>query len=170
MLEEISTDQGKVQKGERIISKGELVNDQKHKILISLKYEYETSLGSSTNYYWILFGQILFVAVSILVLFLFLFNYRREILQDSLKTTFILILFTITISAAILGLKLDTAITTAILGLQTDTFSMYLLPFTILPIIIRTFYDARLALFIHMVAILLIGFVAPNGFSFSYIV
>ena len=92
MLEAISTDEGKVQKGERIVSKGEVVNDKKHKILLSLKYEYETSLGSSTNYYWILTGQILFVSVSILVLFLFLYNYRREILQDSLKTTFILIL------------------------------------------------------------------------------
>ena len=156
MLENVSETRGMVQKGERIISKGDVVNTKKHRILVSLKQEYETSLGSSTNYYWILTGQILFVALSILVLFLFLYNFRREILQDSLKTTFILVLFAVTIATAILGLKID-------------TLSLYLIPFTILPIIIRTFYDARLALFIHIVTILLIGFVAPNGFEFVFI-
>lgn len=168
LIENVSIDRGKIQRGERIISKGEVVNNKKHKILLSLKYEYETSLGSSTNYYWILTGQIVFVSVSILVLFLFLFNFRREILQDSLKTTFILLLFAITVTIALLGLKID-SITPSILGLNTDVFFMSVIPFTILPIIIRTFYDARLALFIHIVAILIIGFVAPNGFEFVFI-
>ncbi|NOZ45680.1 MAG: HDIG domain-containing protein [Chlorobi bacterium] len=156
LLENISTTRGMIQKGERIISKGDVVNYEKFRILTSLKQEFETTLGTTANYYWILTGQLLFVAVSILVLFLFLYNFRREILQDSLKTTFIIVLFLITILAAILGLKIN-------------TLSLYLIPFAILPIIIRTFYDARLALFIHMVAILIIGFLAPNGFEFVFI-
>ncbi len=47
--------------------------------------------------------------------------------------------------------------------------SIYLLPFAILPIILKTFYDSRLALFIHIITILLIGFFAPNSFEFVFL-
>jgi hypothetical protein len=46
--------------------------------------------------------------------------------------------------------------------------SLYIVPFALLPIIIRTFYDARLALFIHIVTILVVGFNAPNSFEFVF--
>jgi putative nucleotidyltransferase with HDIG domain len=44
-----------------------------------------------------------------------------------------------------------------------------MIPFTLLPIIIKTFYDARLALFVHTIAILMVGFMAPNGFEFIFL-
>ena len=47
--------------------------------------------------------------------------------------------------------------------------SIYLLPFAILPIILKTFFDSRLALFVHIITILLIGFFAPNGFEFVFL-
>jgi hypothetical protein len=37
------------------------------------------------------------------------------------------------------------------------------------PIIIKTFYDSRLALFIHIITVLLVGFFAPNGFEFIFL-
>jgi hypothetical protein len=46
---------------------------------------------------------------------------------------------------------------------------LYVVPFALIPIIIKTFYDARLALFIHIITVLLVGFFAPNGFEFVFL-
>jgi len=46
--------------------------------------------------------------------------------------------------------------------------SVYLIPFAIIPIIVRTFYDPRLALFILLVAMMIAGFIVPNSFEFIF--
>src|SRR5690606_2193944 len=46
---------------------------------------------------------------------------------------------------------------------------IYLVPFTILPITLRSFFDTRLALFVHMMAILLCGLMLPNSFEFVFL-
>ncbi len=156
LTENISVTYGMVQSGERIISKGEVVHDDAYKILESLKKEFESSLGNSSNYYLIIFGQIILIFSTIFILFLFLFNFRKEILYDWHKTFFILLIIILIISLAVLIIKIE-------------NISIYIVPFAILPIILRTFYDARLALFIHIISILLIGFLAPNGFEFVFL-
>ncbi len=156
LINDISLTKGMVQAGELIVTKGEIINTKKFLILKSLKSEYEKSLGSSTNYHLILLGQIILIFASVLVLFLFLYNFRREILNNNVKTTFILLLVLITVITASMVIK-------------SNIISLYVVPFAILPIIISTFYDDRLALFIHTITILLIGFLAPNGFEFVFL-
>ena len=51
----------------------------------------------------------------------------------------------------------------------SQSFSIYLLPFCILPIIIRAFYDTRIALFTHLVTVLIVSFMAPDRFEFTFI-
>ena len=43
------------------------------------------------------------------------------------------------------------------------------MPFCLLPIIVKAFFDTRLALFTHLVAIIIIGFIVPNSFEFIYL-
>jgi len=152
-LDNVSITKGMVQKGQRIISKGDVVKGETYRILQSLKRSYQQRVGTSNVL--ILIGQTIFVFVSMLMLFLFLWNFRREILQDSLKTTFMLflVLFFIAVSSLLV---------------RYSDVSLYIVPFALLPIIIRTFYDARLALFIHIVTILVVGFNAPNSFEFVF--
>ena len=52
--------------------------------------------------------------------------------------------------------------------MKAQTLSHYLAPMCILPIILRVFFDTRLALFAHMVSSLILGFIAPGGFEFVY--
>lgn len=155
-INNISLTKGMIQAGELIIAKGEIINDQKFLILKSLRSEYEKSLGTSANYHLILLGQIILIFTSVLVLFLFLYNFRKEILKHNLKTAFILLLVLISVFTASMIIK-------------SNIISLYVVPFAILPIIISTFYDDRLALFIHTITILLIGFIAPNGFEFVFL-
>jgi putative nucleotidyltransferase with HDIG domain len=156
LVQEISITKGFVQAGERIISRGELVNSQKFTILESYKHEYEARLGYSSKRYLVLIGQLILVSASILVLFLFLYNFRNAIFQNNLNISFILLLLVLFVFIANMTLRIS-------------FLNFYFIPFALIPIIIRTFYDARLALFIHILALLIIGFLAPNAFEFVFL-
>jgi membrane-associated HD superfamily phosphohydrolase len=152
LLSNVSLTKAMIQAGEKIISQGEIVDTRLHQILVSLKYESETKIGDGYSSQLILLGQTIFVFACIFMLFLFLLNFRIEILKHSLKTTFILML--------------------VILIVIISRFSinyLYVIPFALVPIIIKTFYDSRLALFIHIISVLLVGFIAPNGFEFIFL-
>lgn len=156
MLSNISTSTGMVENGQRIISKGELINTEKYQILESLKHEYESQLVSESKYYKIIFGQIILISISIIVLILFLNAFRKDILADNNKIVFILLLIFVMVFVTSLVIK-------------TDANYVYLIPLCLVPVIIRVFFDTRLALFIHLVTIILIGFLAPNSFEFVFI-
>ena len=42
-------------------------------------------------------------------------------------------------------------------------------PLCILPLVLKTFFDARLGLFVHVLTILLLGFIVPNSFEFLFL-
>ena len=155
LLDELSLTQGMVQAGEKIIALGEVVNDDKQILLQSLKREYETNPNIERNYFLIILGQLLIVSLTFLILYLFLLHFRKEVLESSLKTFFIVMLVTI------MALM-------AWFTINNERISINLVPFVILPIIVKTFYDARIALFVHLITVLLVGFLAPNGFEFVF--
>jgi cyclic-di-AMP phosphodiesterase PgpH len=155
-LENISLTRGKVQQGERIIAKGELIDQEKYRLLESYRLEYLAQTGGTYNYLMLIIGHIILVTMALLVIFLFIALFRKDILADNLKIAFILLITTL---MAFMGS----------LSLTFDFVHIYALPFGILPIVIRAFYDTRLALFTHLVNCLILGFIAPNGFEFAFI-
>lgn len=155
LMQELSLTQGMVQAGEKIIALGEVVNDDKLLLLQSLKHEYESNPNIDRNYFLIILGQLVIVVFAFFALYLFLIHFKREVLNNAVKTFFIVML--VVIMAII-----------AKLTINNERISMYVVPFVILPIIIRTFYERRIALFVHLIAILLVGFMAPNGFEFVF--
>ncbi len=156
MLKNLSQTKGLVYAGERIISKGEIVNQELYQILFSLKREFESRVSYSDDRGFLIGGQALIIVILFVVLFLFLLNFRPEILQHDSKLIFILLLITsITVVSSLL--------------LRREVVSIYIIPFAIIPIFIRTFYDSRLALFIHLVTVFLVGFFVPNSFEFVFI-
>ncbi len=156
LIDDISLTAGMVQAGERIISRGEVVTADKYRILESLKKEYEASSGTSFNHMMIIFGQIIIVGSMLAILYLFLFHFRKEIFLNNAHTFFILLLLTI----FVLIIRL---------AASSQDISVYFIPLVIVPIIIRTFFDSRLALFIHMVLIMIVGFIVPNSFEFIFL-
>lgn len=152
-LKNMSQTRGFVQAGERIIFKGEVVDEQKYRILVSLKKEYENSVGLSANVYLIIFGHLLLIITILAMLVMFAYNHRPEILQNTRKTILILLLINLFVVVASLSVKYSLV-------------NLYIIPFAILPIIIKVFFDERIALFAHIVTIFIVGFIAPNGFEF----
>jgi len=155
LMREISLTRGVIQKGQLIISRGEIVNDSKYMILKSLRTEYERRLGLYTNWL-VIFGRLILVAACYLALYLFMFNFRFDILSSSHKTFFIILIVLLFF------------IITRIVAYLPNA-SIYVIPFAIIPIVVRTFYDSRLALFVYLIAIILSGFIVPNSFEFIFI-
>jgi len=152
----ISPTYGLVQEGERIISKGEVVNDARFKVLGSLKSYYEENLGGSETFYVILLGQILLITIVITVLLLFLISFRKEILSDNRNIVLILLV-----------IILITMLTSLIVS-YSPAF-LYIVPVCLVPIVISAFFDTRMALYVYLITAIILGLLVPNSFEFVFL-
>lgn len=153
LIENLSSNHGIVQEGERIISQGDIISANTFSILESLRITYEKSRGENSKYILTVLGRILLVIMLLLTLYLFLLNIRRKLIRSKRDVAFILV----TLSIMIVGCSLV---------IRTAAFDIYVIPFTALALIIRTFLDTRVAIFVNTIAALLIGFMVPNGYEF----
>ena len=155
-ISHISYTRGKVTSEELIILKGDIVEGRKLAILNSLKSEFDSKVWSDSNYNWIVFGYTILVSLALLMLLLFLHKYRIEIFENNNKVTFIFF----NVFAMIF-------IQTLVIKYNSDY--LYIVPLSILPIILKAFFDARLGLFAHVLTVLLLGYIVPNSFEFIYL-
>jgi len=155
--QKISKVNGKVSVGELIISEGELVTPKIYLKLLSYKKEFEGDQISSRANLFILAGQIILISLCFLIIFLFIRAKRAQLFSDSSAIKFILLNLLIFIALARFSLVFS------------NNNLIYVVPFCILPLVIRSFYDLRLALFIYTIAIVLIGWLAPNPFHFVFV-
>jgi len=151
-LNEISMKKGMIQQGELIVSKGEIVTPEIFQVLHSLKVAYNDQ-KQNVNTFLVLLGKLIFVFFVLMLIYVFLYNFRRELLRDLVKTSFILFMIVLIVFVAS---------TTA----RLEKISFYIIPFAILPIILRTFFDERVAVFVHVLTTLIIGIIAPNSYEF----
>ncbi len=155
-LSGISLTKGLVAEKERIIFKGDIVEGDNLVKLNSLKDEFDSQVWSKSNSNWIVLGYSLLVALSFLMLLLFLRKYRLDIFENNNKVTFIF--FNI-----ILIILLVTFI------VKYDAKYIYVAPIVMLPLVLKAFFDSRLGLFAHTLTVLLLGFIVPNSFEFVFV-
>jgi len=155
-LKQILPTKGMVQKGEIIIFKGNLVDGDKFAKLRSLKEVYEGSLSDQRAWYFLLGGQVLLVSILFLIMYLLIYQFRPQVLEDISRLTFILVNVLLMVMAARLVLSFDSQY-------------IYLVPFAILPLVLRSFFDTQFTLFMHILAMLIIGFVVQNSFEFIFL-
>jgi cyclic-di-AMP phosphodiesterase PgpH len=151
-LSEVSMKEGMIQQGELIVSKGEIVTPEIYMVLHSLKAAYSDTQGN-VNVFLVLLGKVIFILFTLLLIYIFLYYVRRELLQDTVKTGFILFMIVLMVFIA-----------RAYINIEKKWF--YIIPFTILPIILRSFFDERIAVFVHVLTVMIIGILAPNGYEF----
>jgi putative nucleotidyltransferase with HDIG domain len=154
LLKEISLTKGRVQSGEKIIDHGDLVDASKYDILNSLKQVTLEKNGNS-NSPNILIGQIIVVLGILCVYFLYLFLFRQKFLVHTKNVVFMLSIIVILCFFTSMVIKFD--------------FSPYIIPYTILSIVISTFFDTRTALFSLITTVLLCSFIVPSEFDFLFL-
>jgi hypothetical protein len=91
-----------------------------------------------------------------MMLFLFLKKYRPEIYYNNVKVTFIFF-----------NILLMVFVTTLVV--KYNEVYVFVVPLCILPLILKTFFDARLGLFVHVLTVLILGFVVPNSFEYIFL-
>ena len=155
LLDRVSTTHGLIQKGELIISTGELVNPEKYQMLLSLKRDYEQDLGGSESQLYIIIGNSLLIILLFLIQFLFIIIYYRNTF-DSVKQVVLILLSQLAL------------ILIALYVFRNFPQWTYMIPFAILPILIAVFINKRVAIIIHLVTVMILGFYAPNSFNFFY--
>jgi len=156
LLNQISHTKGLVSNGVRIISRGEIVDADKFGILNSLKMKFESQLWSKSNFNWITLGYSIIVGITLFFLLLFLKKNRISIYLNNTKITFIFLIILIFIS-----------ITIAVFKYQPDY--IYVVPLCSIPLLLRAFFDSRLGLFVHVLTLLILGFIVPNNFEFLFL-
>lgn len=130
-----------VQRGEKIISRGDLVNEHKYQVLTSYLTESEHHFDSREEGITIL-GEALYVFILILGFTIYLAIYRRDYfdrIRSACMLYALIIIFTILASVLV----------------SHNLFHVYIIPFAIVPIFIRVFMDSRTAFMAHMVVVLI---------------
>ncbi len=151
----LSTTRGMVQKGELIIAKNNVIDDEVYQKLQSFKEIYEAQTKTIGDSKLVYFGQILLVGFIVSLLMVFLKLFRKDIFADNRQLTLILLVTTTMLLSLTWAIKLNLP-------------SLYYIPFCIVPIIIRILFDTRLALYLHLLVILIAGFFVPNSFEFVF--
>lgn len=142
ILNNYSWANGLVVSGQKIIDRGEIISLETYNILESLRKESIKRNESTGQSRLILGGQILFVGMLMLCFMLYLDLFRKDyyLRKGSLSLLFTLIVFYSVITA---------------LMVTHNIFNVYIIPYAMLPIIIRIFLDSRTAFLTHVITILI---------------
>ena len=145
---------GVVAEGERIIAQGEVVDQKRFQILNSLRVEYLSDLWASSEQS-IIIGYSILVSILIFLTFLFLWRYRPLVYENNTKVVFVFSTILIMVAAIKLAITYNINF-------------VYVVPLCIVPLLLKTFFDTRLAFFVFLMGLLLIGFMVPSDFSFIF--
>ena len=153
LLSGISGSTGLVLRGERIIDRGERVNLRQKAILDSLRRESERRKEDVDNERIILFGRFGLIAAFMALLVIYLRMFRRELYQS--PHTVYLIFSVVTIFPLLTYLLCT-----------YKFFSVYIIPFAMLPIVLRVFTDTRTAFMSHLTMVLLASIPLHTHYQF----
>ena len=130
-----------VQRGQKIISRGDIVDDDAYQVLISYEQENEQRHNSRETGLTLL-GRVLYVLVFVLAFTIYLGMYRKDYFSRlrSACMLYALIIIFVGLVALLVGHSL---------------LHVYILPFAIVPIFVRVFMDSRTAFMTHMTVVLI---------------
>ena len=156
-IDDIMLTFGMVQKDELIIMEGEIVTEEKYQIINSLQREYADITAKnffSRNY--MLYGQLLLVSIVFIALYLTLRMLRTDIFEHLRYINLILLLMLLTIVPSFLIIKYVPSM-------------IYLMPVAIMAMLLMTFFDARIAIIVQIMTLIIISLAVPNPFQYFFV-
>ena len=144
---------GQVQSGQKIVDRGDLVDEYTFNVLRSMeRYQQERSKSSSERVA-LIGGQVLFTCLLMVLLVLYFTQFRGD--------------YVFTLSYVLLTLSLYTLFPLITYGLiRHHLMSVYLVPYCVLPIIMRIFMDSRTAFITHTLMLLTCAIALHHPFEF----
>ena len=155
-IQQVDISHGMVQQGQRIIDQGEIVDARTYNILASLKRVTEERSGTSGKNNGLILGQLILILMMFGSFYMYLLFFRPNEYRNRKHVLFMLLLIVIFL--------LLTAVT-----IRFDLFNVFIIPYAIVTILIRTFIDSRTALFASLITIILSSLMVPFPFEFIVI-
>ena len=142
LLSTVSPAKGVVQNGQKIVDRGEIIDQQTYDILNSLRHAWEKRSDTVQEIHLTFIGQTLLVSVLILCFMIFLELFRKEYYQR--KRSVLLLFALIVFFPVILSIMVE-----------ENLSNVYVVPLAMIPIIIGIFLDSRTAFMAHTTIILI---------------
>lgn len=152
----ITTSEGMVMKGELIIPKDGIVSAEAYQKLVSFREQYNEEVTADKSHLGVFAGYFILTSLIVGVFIFYLYLFASHIYQRFNKLLFIL-MWLVVYSYLVFAVE------------QADVLSAYMIPFCIVPIVIKTFYNERLALFTHIVVVLIASFLSSLGYEFTFL-
>ena len=133
-----------IQKGQRIINRGDLIDHAAAQIIKTYLNEIKKieSAESSTSRTNIFIGQIMFVIIAMTLLYFYLYTYQPDVAKNTYKYTFTI---------------LATSVFPILTGimLTNELGYVFILPYAIVPLMLCLFINSHTAFVVHMISILI---------------
>ena len=142
LLSSIPPASGMVMSGQKVIDRGDIVDEYTYRVLSSFEREIKRRSATQTQITNTIIGQVIFVTLMVFLFTMYLGLFRRDYFN---KPRSIAMLYTlITLFPVVISLMM-----------RHNFLSVYMLPFAMVPIFVRVFMDSRTAFVCHVTMILI---------------
>jgi len=147
---------GMVRKGDLIIARDGIVTDEIYQSLISYKDQYEMEVTKQKSWLGVFFGY--FVLTSLIIgVFLLYLQFQAKEVFSKFKSVLFMLMWVVLYSYIVYVVETSAGL------------SAYLIPFCIAPIVIRIFFNERLAFVTHVIIVLVASFLCSEGYEFTFL-
>lgn len=153
LLSSIPLASGMVMSGQKIIDRGEIVNDYTCRVLNSFDKEMKRRSSTQDEILTTFIGQILFVLILVMMFTSYLTLFRKDYFEKPRSITMLytmITLFPILVS----------------MMMKHNFFSVYIIPFAMAAIFVRVFMDSRTAFITHVTMILICAAAVKYQYEF----
>lgn len=147
---------GLVEKGEKIVERGQIVTPKIARILRSFEEANTKRTVDKNNYYSTMGGQAIYVLIMIGLLLVYIHLFRRDYFEKLSLLVMVFVLITV-FSVAVS------------LMMRHTFFSVYFLPFAVVPMLVRVFLDSRTAFVAHVIMVLICACAVKYQYEFIII-
>ena len=144
---------GMVLSGQKIIDRGEIVNDYSYRVLASLEKETARRNVSKAEIKNTIIGQFIYVLMLLCLFTCFIVMFRPQYLGKARSVVMLYVM--ITVYPVMVSLFMEHSL-----------LSVYIIPFAIGPMFIRVFMDSRIAFISHLVSMLICAVAVKYQFEF----
>jgi putative nucleotidyltransferase with HDIG domain len=147
---------GIVKKGDLLVTASGIITDEIYEKLMSFKTAYEQEITKQRSPLGIFLGYFLLTSLVIGVFMLYIQRFAKDQFQHFNQFLFMLMWLVVYSYLVYLVENINIQL-------------VYLLPFCIVPIVVKHFYNSSLALFAHVVVILIASFLSSLSFEFTFV-
>lgn len=153
LLNSIPVSNGMVVSGQKIIDRGEIVDEHSERMLASFEKERNRRSASVDEVRYTLWGQMIYVSVMMLLFTSYLYLFRRDYFDKLRSITMLYLLI------AVFPIMVSVI-------MKHNFFSVYIIPFCIVPIFVRVFMDSRTAFITHSTMVMISAVAVTYQFEF----